>query len=86
MRGKERLKMGCIMTPMPNYLSTLKPHHNRVEHTLQNNINHTTKCGKGKKECGSHTRDGEERRKEGWRREERCRWGRNEGVGRRVEG
>ena len=22
--------MGCIMTPMPNHLSTLKPHHNRV--------------------------------------------------------
>ncbi len=39
--------MGCIMTPMPNHLSTLKPHHNRVENTLQNNINHTTKCGKG---------------------------------------
>ena len=27
--------MGCIMTPMPNHLSTLKPHHNRVENTLQ---------------------------------------------------
>lgn len=26
--------MGCIMTPMPNHLSTLKPHHNRVETTL----------------------------------------------------
>ena len=25
--------MGCIMTPMPNHLSTLKPHHNRVENT-----------------------------------------------------
>ena len=22
--------MGCIMTPIPNHLSTLKPHHNRV--------------------------------------------------------
>ena len=39
--------MGCIMTPMPNHLSTLKPHHNRVENTLQNNINHTKQCGKG---------------------------------------
>ena len=27
------VKMGCIMTPMPNHLSTLKPHHNRVENT-----------------------------------------------------
>lgn len=24
---------GCIMTPMPNHLSTLKLHHNRVENT-----------------------------------------------------
>lgn len=39
--------MGCIMTPMPNHLSTLKPHHNRVENTLQNNKNHTKQCGKG---------------------------------------
>ena len=39
--------MGCIMTPMPNHLSTLKPHHNRVENTLQNNINHAKQCGKG---------------------------------------
>ena len=30
-----RVKMGCIMTPMPNYLSTLKLHHNRVENTLK---------------------------------------------------
>ena len=46
--------MGCIMTPMPNYLSTLKPHHNRVENTLQNNKNHTTKCGnKEKRKCGN---------------------------------
>ena len=38
--------MGCIMPPMPNHLSTLKPHHNRVENTLQNNKNHTKQCGK----------------------------------------
>ena len=39
--------MGCIMTPMPNHLSTLKLHHNRVEITLQNNKDHTKQCGKG---------------------------------------
>ena len=26
--------MGCIMTPMPNHLSTLKLHDNRVENKL----------------------------------------------------
>lgn len=40
--------MGCISTPIPNYLSTLKPHHNRVENTLQNNKNHTKRV-EGKK-------------------------------------
>lgn len=40
--------MGCISTPMPNHLSTLKPHHNRVETTLNSTKKpHTTKCGKG---------------------------------------
>lgn len=37
--------MGCIMTPMPNYLSTLKPHST----TLQNNKNHTKQCGNKEK-------------------------------------
>lgn len=41
--------MGCIMTPMPNYLSTLKLHHNRVENTLQNNKSHTKQCGNKEK-------------------------------------
>ena len=44
--------MGCIMTPMPNHLSTLKPHHNRVENTLQNNKNHTKQCGKEERSVG----------------------------------
>ena len=39
--------MGCIMTPMPNHLSTLKPHHNRVENTTPKIKNHTKQCGKG---------------------------------------
>ena len=40
--------MGCIMTPMPNHLSTLKPHHNRVENTLQK----TTHKRVGEKKSG----------------------------------
>ena len=36
--------MRCVMTPMPNHLSTQKPHHNRVE--------------KKKRECGKHTTTG----------------------------
>ena len=40
------------MTPMPNHLSTLKPHHNRVENTLQNNKNHTKQCGKEERSVG----------------------------------
>lgn len=39
--------MGCIMTPMPNYLSTLKPHKEVWRTPLQNNKNHTIQCGKG---------------------------------------
>ena len=47
--------MGCIMTPMPNHLSTCLSlfyyssfdEWGRVENTLQNNINHTKQCGKG---------------------------------------
>lgn len=44
--------MGCIMTPMPNYLSTCLTTHllmsgGGVEATLQNNKNHTKQCGKG---------------------------------------
>ena len=54
--------MGCIMTPMPNHLSTCLSlfyyssfdEWGRVENTLQNNKNHTTKCGnKEKRKCGS---------------------------------
>lgn len=44
--------MGCIMTPMPNYLSTclsLPFHHIRVV------------MMKGNEQCGSHTRDSEEK-------------------------
>ena len=44
--------MGCIMTPMPNHLSTLKPHHNRVENTLQNNKK-TTQRSVGIRKRGS---------------------------------
>ena len=39
--------MGCIMTPIPNHLSTLKSTQRSVENTLQNNKNHTKQCGKG---------------------------------------
>lgn len=39
--------MGCISTPMPNYLSTLKPHKTVWRTPLQNNKNHTKQCGKG---------------------------------------
>ena len=46
--------MGCIMTPMPNHLSTLKLHHNRVETTLNPTKNHTKQCGnKEKRKCGN---------------------------------
>lgn len=35
----------CISTPIPNYLSTLKPHSTQLK-------NHTTKCGnKEKRKC-----------------------------------
>lgn len=48
--------MGCIMTPMPNHLSTrlssFSPHP-RGEDGVERM--------KGRKECGSHTRDGEEK-------------------------
>ena len=39
--------MGCIMTPMPNHLSTLKPHR-EVWRTHSTQLkNHTKQCGKG---------------------------------------
>ena len=49
-----RVKMGCIMTPMPNHLSTCLSlfyyssfdEWGRVENTLQNNQNHTKQCEK----------------------------------------
>lgn len=47
MRGKERLKMGCIMTPMPNYLSTC----------LSLPLNHIRVVGmKGNEQCGDEER------------------------------
>ena len=54
--------MGCIMTPMPNHLSTRLSlfyyssfdEWGRVENTLQNNKNHTKQCGnKEKRKCGN---------------------------------
>lgn len=39
--------MGCIMTPMPNHLSTLKPR-KEVWRTHSTQLkNHTKQCGKG---------------------------------------
>lgn len=51
--------MGCIMTPMPNHLSTYRSlfyyssfdEWGRVENTLQNNKKHTKQCGKEER-CG----------------------------------
>lgn len=41
--------MGCISTPMPNHLSTLKPHREVWRTPLQNNKNHTKQCGNKEK-------------------------------------
>ena len=38
------VKMGCIMTPMPNHLSTLNHTEKCGEHTPKN---HAKQCGKG---------------------------------------
>ena len=39
--------MGCIMTPMPNHLSTLKPHKTVWKTHSTQLKNHTKQCGKG---------------------------------------
>ena len=44
------------MTPIPNYLSTLKPHHNRVENTLQNNKKPHKTVWERRAECGKEER------------------------------
>ena len=44
--------MGCIMTPMPNHLSTLKPRKEVWRTPLQNNKNHTKQCGKEERSVG----------------------------------
>ena len=40
------VKMGCIMTPMPNHLSTLKPHKTVWKTHSTQLKNHTKQCGK----------------------------------------
>ena len=48
--------MGCIMTPMPNHLSTLKPHHNRVENTTPKQYKpHKTVWKRRAERCGNGT-------------------------------
>ena len=41
--------MGCIMTPIPNYLSTLKPHREVWRTHFKNKKNRTKQCGNKEK-------------------------------------